>query len=99
MLSNSVSFVNKKLCRAEVFSGILTNLPKEPGHNQIKQLKRKLVTRKGCFRSKTKKNQFHHRLLPPIRITLDTKFNFHIIETILRPNLLQKDVLSLKKRK
>ena len=97
MLSNSVSFVNKKLCRAEVFSGILTNLPKEPGHNQIKQLKRKLVTRKGCFRSKTKKNnQFHHRLLPPIRITLDTKFNFHIIETILRPNLLQKDVLSLK---
>ena len=55
MLSNSVSFVNKKLCRAEVFSGILTNLPKEPGHNQIKQLKGKLVTRKGCFRSKTKK--------------------------------------------
>ena len=55
MLSNSVSFLNKKLCRAEVFSGILTNLPKEPGHNQIKQLKRKLVTRKGCFRSKKKK--------------------------------------------
>ena len=58
MLSNSVSFINKKPSRAEVFSEILTNLPKILGYNQIKQLKQKLVTQKGCFRSKTEKNNF-----------------------------------------
>ena len=63
MLSYSALFIDKKFRRAEAFSGILTNLPKQK-LDIIKQLEQKSVTtlviweqffQKEYFRFKTEK--------------------------------------------
>ena len=84
--SNIISKLNKTLCRAEAFSGVLTNLPKQGWKFAHKVLS-----------VENRKSEYHH-WIQQIQFSLAAKFHLKQTIMIFGPNLPQKGIIPVQNR-